>query len=506
MKDALLESRGGQLLAGVAAGGAGVAGSYAATGYTPAFLVSPIERFLARRVPAAVITFAIENLGSLGQQLNLVGAVVITWLLLAAGATGAILAGREANNRLLPALGTGLLTWAVTAGLTDELVLSLGPALPAAAVVAIAQVADAYGGRVEPISSKRRRALSTIGVAVGATTVGYAAGERRTEMLTQDLELTAPGADLTDIQTKLDTAESRSFDISGIEPLVSEDFYEVDINSIDPDVSADNWALTITGAVEEEVEVTYDDIREMQATNQFSTIRCVGDSLNGQKIDTALWTGVSLQDLLAEAGVGESDCDCVMLRSEDGYEVQFPIEAFNRGLAVYGMNGNVLPRGHGYPVRAVIPGHWGEVNSKWLTEIEVLEREADGYWEQRGWEGTGPVKSIANLHHDEMTEDGQRLLAGQAYGGLRGVSAVEVSTDGGSTWSEATLSDPLPAADGDGEAEDAWRQWQYTYEPPGDTHTAVVRMIDQDGTVQTDEETGPYPSGPSGWVSQEFES
>jgi len=506
MQDALLESRWGRPLVGGAAAGAGLAGAYAATGYTPAFLVSPIERVLARTMPGAVITFAIENLGNLGQQLNLLTAVVLAWVLLSLGATGAILAGQEANNRILPALGTGVFTWTVTVGLTGELVLSLGPALPTAGIVAIAQAVDAYGGRAEPISSKRRRAMSTIGVAVGATTIGFGAGERKTEALTSDLELSAPGADPVDIENKLDTAERRSLDVRGIEPLVSENFYEVDINSIDPSVDAEEWSLTITGAVEQDVEFSYGDIQRMEAINQFSTIRCVGDSLNGQKIDTALWTGVPLQDLVAEASVDDTECDCVLLRSADGYEVEFPMEAFNSGLAVYGMNGNVLPRGHGYPVRAVIPGHWGEVNTKWLTEIELLEREVDGYWEQRGWEGTGPVKPTATLHHDAMTGDSRRLVAGQAYGGTRGVSAVDVSTDGGSTWTEAALSEPLPAVDGEGRAADAWRQWQYSYEPPGETHEVVVRMIDESGTVQTEEETGPYPTGPSGWVSQEFQS
>lgn len=504
MQDALLDSRGGQLVVGFGAAGAGVAGSYAATGYTPAFLVSPIERFLARTMPGAVVTVAIETLGSLGQQLNLLTAVVLAWVLLAACATGAVLAGRAANNRVLPALGTGVVTWAVTAGLTGELALSLGPALPAAGVVALAQVVDSYRGRAEPISSRRRRALSTVGLAVGATAVGFELGERRTARNNEALELSAPGADLTDINAKLSIARDRALDVDGIEPLVSEEFFQVDINSIDPDVTADDWTLTVTGEVEQEVTVGYDDIREMEAVNQFSTLRCVGDSLNGQKMDTALWTGVPLQDLVDEAGP-QSDCECVLLRSADGYEVEFPMEAFDRGLAVYGMNGNVLPRGHGYPVRAVIPGHWGEVNTKWLTEIEVLEREVDGYWEQRGWEGTGPVKPTATLHHDAMLDDGQRELAGQAYGGLRGVSAVEVSTDGGSTWSTATLSEPLPAADGEGRAEDAWRQWRYTYTPPDRAHEVVVRMVDEDGTVQTDEETGPYPTGPSGWVSREFQ-
>jgi len=505
MNDALLDSRGGQLLVGLAAGVAGVAGSDAATGYTPTFVASPVERTLSRTMPGEVVTAAITYLGSLGQQLNLATALALTWLLFAAGVTAALLAGRAANNRLLPTVGTAVFTWLVTAGLTRTLVPALGPVVPAVAVVGLAQALDAYRTSTDPISSKRRRALSTVGVALGATAVGVGVGERRTSMGEKAPSLEGQGVDGGDVQAKLDTAERNSFDIGGIEPLVSENFYEVDINSIDPSLTAEDWSLSITGAVESEVTVSYDELGEMAAVNKFSTLRCVGDNLNGNKIDTALWTGVPLQTLVERAGV-QSDCDCVLLKAEDGYEVEFPMEAFERGLAVYGMNGKKLPRGHGYPVRAVIPGHWGEVNTKWLTEIELLDREVDGYWEQRGWEGTGPVKPTATLKHDAMLEDGRRRLAGHAYAGLRGVSKVEVSTDGGASWAEATLSNPLPAAEGDGPAEDAWRQWQFSYEPPGDTHTVVVRMVDRDGTVQTSEETGPAPTGPSGWVQKEFQS
>ena len=505
MNDALLDSRGGQLLVGLGAGAAGIAGSYAATGFTPAFVVRPIAKTLSRTMPGAVITFAIENLGSLGQQLNLIMAGVLAWFLFAAGASAAILAGREANNRLLPAVGTAVFTWFVTAGLTRALVPALGPVVPAVAVVGLAQTFDAYRGTTDPISSKRRRALSTVGVALGATAVGVGIGQRQSSTGKKAAPLQAQGVDEEDVQTKLDTAESNSFDIDGIEPLVSENFFEVDINSIDPNPKTEDYTLSITGAVESEQTFSYDDLKRMEAVNKFSTLRCVGGQLNGRKMDNALWTGVPLQSLVEEAGP-QSDCNCVLLKAEDGYEVEFPMEAFNRGLAVYGMNGNQLPRGHGYPVRAVIPGHWGEVNTKWLTEIELLNSEVDGYWEQRGWQGTGPVKPVATMKDDTMVGDGRRQLAGHAYAGLRGVSTVEVSTDGGSSWSEATLTDPLPAAEGDGRAEDAWRQWQYSYDTPGSTHTAVVRMVDRDGNVQTSEETDPAPSGPSGWVSKEFSS
>jgi DMSO/TMAO reductase YedYZ molybdopterin-dependent catalytic subunit len=505
MTDDLLDAPGGRLLVSAAAAVAGLAGSYAVTGYAPTFIASPVERALARSMPGIVVSTAISTLGSLGQQLNLLLAIGLAGLFIALAARAAILTGQLANNRVLPALGTAVLTWAVGVVLTGEVVLAAGPAVAAAAVVGLAQALDGFGGQMAPISSKRRRALSTVGAAVGAATLGYAAGTQRSVIATGDdaPAVTAPGADLADVEAKLAVAADYSLGLDGIDPLVSENFYEVDINSIDPDLSAADWSLSITGAVEEEVTLDYADLQQMAAENRFVTLRCVGERLNGYKTDTALWTGVPVDSLLEEAGV-QSGCECVMLRAEDDYYEEFPIDALRGGMLAYGMNGKVLPRGHGYPVRALVPGHWGEVNVKWLSEIEVLDREAEGYWEKRGWQGTGPVNPVAKLHYESTLPDGRRRIGGHAYAGLRGVQRVEVSTDGGETWADATLSDRLPAASGDGPAEDAWRQWEYTYDPPEGGHTVVVRMVDRRGELQPEEEADAYPSGPSGWVSKQY--
>jgi hypothetical protein len=103
---------------------------------------------------------------------------------------------------------------------------------------------------------------------------------------------------------------------------------------------------------------------------------------------------------------------------------------------------------------------------------------------------------VAKLHTEADHPDG-RLLGGHAYGGTRGVSRVEVSIDGGDTWTEARLSDDLPD-------QDMWRQWAYTYDPPEESHTVVVRMVDDDGTIQPKEERPRFPRGPSGWVSSSY--
>jgi DMSO/TMAO reductase YedYZ molybdopterin-dependent catalytic subunit len=262
---------------------------------------------------------------------------------------------------------------------------------------------------------------------------------------------------------------------------------------VDPDVDPETWTLTVTGAVEEEVTVDLAEVRAMESREEFVTLRCVGESLNGRKMDNALWTVVDVMPLLERAGVPD-EC-CVMLRADDGYFEEFPLSALRNGLLAYRMNGRDLPRAHGAPVRALIPGHWGEINVKWLTEIEVLEAPEDGYWEQRGWHGTGPVETVAKLHVTNRLSDGRFEVAGHAYAGTRGIDRVEVSTDGGETWTDATLSEPLPGTD-------VWRQWVYRYDPPEGAHEVVVRATDGEGTLQSSEESGAFPSGPTGWVSQ----
>jgi hypothetical protein len=181
-----------------------------------------------------------------------------------------------------------------------------------------------------------------------------------------------------------------------------------------------------------------------------------------------------------------------MLRAEDDYFVQFPVSALEDAFLAWGMNGKPLPQTHGRPVRVLVPGHWGETNVKWLEEIELLEEAVDGYWEQRGWHGTGPVNTVAKLWDDTVLDDGRIEVAGHAYAGTRGIERVEVSVDGGDTWTDAQLSERLPG-------EDVWRQWRYVFDPDG-SHEVVVRAVDGTGTVQPSDESSAFPSGASGWV------
>lgn len=484
------------MVTAAASGIAGVAGSFAVVGFTPAFVGAALASIVAKLSPGVVITFAITVLGDLGKLLNVAAALLLVAGVFAGLALGGIWIGRALERRAAAPLVGGTSVFAVATLLTGAPVASLGAGVAAAlplfvAVVRPLEVATGTGD-----SAARRRLLATVGTGLAAVGIGYPVGVSRGPGVSAEAPI-----DDSVVRGLLDDARAKSLDVTGLEPLVSDNFYTVDIAAADPTIDPAEWSLSVTGTVDQEVTIDYDELTAMESREVFSTLRCVGESLNGKKMDTALWTVVDAEPLLERAGVAGRDNCCVMLRAADGYYEEFPLAALRDGLLAYRMNGRPLPRSHGAPVRALIPGHWGEINVKWLTEIEVLEQEVDGYWEERGWHGTGPVKTVAKLHATERDGD-DITVAGHAYAGTRGISAVEVSTDGGDSWVEARLSEPLGGDAAD--ASDAWRQWAHTYTTPGKAHEVVVRAREADGTLQPEEESNSFPSGPSGWVTREM--
>lgn len=485
-------------LATAAAGAvAGVAGSYLATGATSDFVGVPVNAVVVDVMPPSIVTFSILTLGKLGELIGFALALALVVVLFG----GAISVALLLSDRLYESvLSTAFFVWLLATVVTAAPIPSFGAAAASGVVVGIVE----YHGRIELIAESRRNALKLFGGVLGFGVASYLLGSRvhpgpgAEQPLASTLDWSDDRAESVRRQLgrRLEAARSKSLDVSGLSGLVSatDSFYEVDIDFIDPKVDADEWSLTVSGEVQEEFSLTYDDITAMPPEHRFVTLRCVSDSLNGELMDTALWTGIPVQRLFDRANPrGEY----VVLRAQDDYYQEFPLEAFEGGLLAYGMNGNVLPEDHGFPVRALVPGHWGEVNVKWLTEIEVHDSPVLGYWEKRGWHGTGPVHTVAKLWTVNYLSGGAVEVAGYAYAGIQGIRAVEVSVDGGETWSKTSLSEPLDDAD-------TWRQWSYRWSPSAGRHTVLVRAIDGEGTVQPREKTPPKPSGATGWVSKQI--
>ncbi|MFW6385122.1 MAG: molybdopterin-dependent oxidoreductase [Halodesulfurarchaeum sp.] len=469
------------------------------SGESRAFVGSAANDLVVAITPGEIISFSI---GTFGTGSGTLAFVVALLLAIGAFALAAALGFVAAENQFGTVAG-GVLAGMTATAIAISLVASIGPSL------AMGGVVGGYVLLVQWLSNAsidvdrdedRRRLLTEVAGVLGFTGIAFLLGRRASNVPNPE-EFTPlfedrPAADAAEreeaIAAKLAEAEEQSLGVDGIPGLVSsiDEFYEVDINRINPRIIADRWTLSVSGAVENPLEISYGDLRNGPVEDRFITLRCVGDALNGQQMDNALWTGIPIDVLLAEA---RPRGEYVMLRASDSYYEGFSLSALQNGFLAFGMNGSTLPRKHGYPVRAHIPGHWGEINVKWLEEIEVLDEYADGFWEEKGWHGTGPVNTVAKLWAVNYLEDGRTEMGGHAYAGTRGIEAVEASTDGGGSWTRATLSPEL-------DAEDAWRQWVYRFDPIPEEQEVVVRAIDGTGTIQSRAESDPFPSGPSGWV------
>ncbi len=286
--------------------------------------------------------------------------------------------------------------------------------------------------------------------------------------------------------------------VEGITPFVvpNDRFYRIDTALVVPQVSKDSWRLTISGLVDNEIELTFDDLLARPQIERYITLSCVSNQVGGDLVGNARWQGVRLSDILTEAGL-QDGAEQVVSRSIDGWTCGTPIEAIMDGrdaMLAVAMNGEPLPARHGYPVRMVVPGLFGYVSAtKWVTDIRLTRWEDfDAYWIPRGWAKRGPVKTMARI---DTPRNGQRRAGEVAFGGVawavhRGVSAVQLRIDGGE-WRDAEL--------GGVPSEDTWVQWVYRWDSaPGD-HVVEARAIDGMGDPQPEEPKPVAPDGAQGY-------
>jgi DMSO/TMAO reductase YedYZ molybdopterin-dependent catalytic subunit len=285
-----------------------------------------------------------------------------------------------------------------------------------------------------------------------------------------------------------------------VQPITpNELFYCVTKNVVDPKVNVDLWHLEIGGLVQNAATWRFQDLVGFTPTTQETTLMCISNGLDAGLISNAAWRGLPLRDLLDQAGV-LSGAARVRLHGVDNYTDTIPLEkAMDPStLLAYEMNGGPLPDRHGYPLRLIVPGYFGEKNVKWLTRIEVADANAKGFYEKQGWgpDFIVPTRSRIDVPDDWAFVSLGKLTApievkGIAFGGDRGISRVDLSLDDGQTWNDAEIY----YAGGDL----AWSLWKAQWTPPGaGDYSLVVRATDGEGNVQeSEEDRGPF-SGVSG--------
>jgi DMSO/TMAO reductase YedYZ molybdopterin-dependent catalytic subunit/uncharacterized Tic20 family protein len=331
---------------------------------------------------------------------------------------------------------------------------------------------------------------------------------------TQEVQPPSSSLSLLPLQSK---SKALGFEDPRLAPLLDSEvtptylFYRIDINPIVPVVDATSWTLTVKGLVNNPLTITYEEIKAMPSVKEYATLQCVSNKIGGDLTSTALWKGVRFKDVLQKAQV-KPGAKYIAVRCYDGYDVGIPLERglLEGSILAYEMNLAPLTSEHGYPVRAIVPGLYGMMNPKWITEIELVDNVYEGYWARNGWTnvatedthsfivipGQAPVRDrFRNLDIENINiVPGQKVpVAGIAFAGDRGIAKVEVSTDGGVTWKSAIIKDPL--------SKYTWVLWTAGFTPATaqGNYRIVVRATDKTGKIQTAEVRPPFPDGATGY-------
>src|SRR5256885_10887705 len=230
---------------------------------------------------------------------------------------------------------------------------------------------------------------------------------------------------------------------------------------------------------------------------EYVTLECISNNVGGDQISTGNFKGVALRDLVTMAGP-QAQASWVAFKARDGYAESIPLSLVTAApevLVAYELDGAPLPTNHGFPARVLIPGHYGMKGPKWLDNIDLAAQETRGFWEQQGWDHNAVVRTTSRIdvpQDGDIVKVGAIEVAGVAFAGLRGISKVEHSTDGGATWNAAAFDAPLSKL--------TWVIWRATWTPTSrGAYTLKVRATDAAGSLQDSSNAPSYPSGSSGF-------
>ncbi|WP_291998900.1 molybdopterin-dependent oxidoreductase [Caldivirga sp.] len=152
-----------------------------------------------------------------------------------------------------------------------------------------------------------------------------------------------------------------------------------------PDVNLEDYALLFTGLVEQETRVSYLDIlTKLPCVDLTADFHCV----TGWSVSNVSWRGVKVRDIMPKP---LSNAKYALVIGADGYTTNIPINALmeDTSIVAYAMNGSILSKDHGFPLRLVIPSRYGWKSAKYVKEVRLIDEVQLGYWESLGYHDNG---------------------------------------------------------------------------------------------------------------------
>jgi sulfane dehydrogenase subunit SoxC len=282
-------------------------------------------------------------------------------------------------------------------------------------------------------------------------------------------------------------------------------FFEIHFGGI-PAIDPTKHRLMVHGLVERPTMFTVDDLKRLPSVSVVHFLECSGNSFAGWQEGTiaptvqlshgwtscAEWTGVPVATVLREVGIKPGGA-WMLAEGADaaGHDRSIPVEkAMRDGLLAYAANGEDLRPSQGYPVRLLLPGYEGNMSVKWLRRLKVGDtpwhtRQETGNYADLMPDGTSRQFTFVMEAKSVITfpSGGQRIagpgfweINGLAWSGRGRIARVDVSTDGGVTWSAAALQEPVRPI--------AWTRFRLPWTWDGQPTRLQSRAVDETGYVQ----------------------
>jgi sulfite oxidase len=308
-----------------------------------------------------------------------------------------------------------------------------------------------------------------------------------------------------------------------------------------PTLDAATWQLSVDGMVARPSSWTLSELRDrFAAHSEIATLQCAGNRRAGlvevrdipgeapwgpTATATARWTGVRLADVLDAAGVDPAATDVAFLGTDVSDEIT-PPQQFGGSvplrkarmpevLLAWEMNGEPLAPVHGAPVRVVVPGYIGARSVKWVHRVTVSDGPSENFFQASTYRllppdvdpattgpGDGVPLGLVAVNSDFLAPDddaevpaGPTRVTGYAFaGGDRTVVRVDVSDDGGATWTQADLGEQAGAW--------AWRHWSATVDVRPGAQEILARAWDSSAALQPADPVSVW--NPKGYVNNSW--